>query len=259
MAASLSARWTRALWSPLAAGTLMAASVSACSLPDSVPEGSLSWAGRTWTVKSGEGQGPGPNSWSRENVWVDGRGFLHLRVQPSAGGWTCAELWTRESLGFGTYEWQVEGPVDRLDRNVVLGLFPYGPPDLGPDGTNEIDIEFARWGEAQAPAGNWTVYPDAGTIVGQRKFALDLGGVTATTNRFVWSASSVAYSLWKGFRDRPEDEVPLVSWTYAPPGADVLVPQRPMPLHMNLWLFRGRAPADGKPVEIVIRSFRKVP
>jgi hypothetical protein len=30
----------------------------------------------------------------------------------------------------------------------------------------------------------------------------------------------------------------------------------PMPLHLNLWLFQGRAPTDEKEVEVVIESFR---
>ncbi len=30
-----------------------------------------------------------------------------------------------------------------------------------------------------------------------------------------------------------------------------------MPLHMNLWLFRGHVPANGEPVEIIIHDFSK--
>jgi len=38
---------------------------------------------------------------------------------------------------------------ERFDRNVVLGLFLYGPAaGIGGDGTNEIDIEYAFWGNA---------------------------------------------------------------------------------------------------------------
>ena len=53
-------------------------------------------------------------------------------------------------LGFGRYQFQVIGRIDQLDPNVVLGLFKYPTPDVGPDGTNEIDIEFAQWGRATA-------------------------------------------------------------------------------------------------------------
>jgi hypothetical protein len=28
-----------------------------------------------------------------------------------------------------------------------------------------------------------------------------------------------------------------------------------MPVHLNLWLFENRAPADGKEVELIVKSF----
>ena len=35
----------------------------------------------------------------------------------------------------------------------------YPTPDVGPDGTHEIDIEFAKWGVPDAKIGNYTVWP----------------------------------------------------------------------------------------------------
>ena len=64
--------------------------------------------------------------------------LLHLTIVNSGGAWTASELFTTDDLGFGTYQWQVDGPIDVYDKNVVLGLFVYGPTDLGPDGTHEI-------------------------------------------------------------------------------------------------------------------------
>jgi hypothetical protein len=44
----------------------------------------ISWSGYEWTVRSSDGaaQGPGPNifSDSRDNVFVDSKGDLHLRI-----------------------------------------------------------------------------------------------------------------------------------------------------------------------------------
>jgi hypothetical protein len=45
-------------------------------------------------------------------------------------------------MGFGRYQFWIEGRVDRLDPNVVLGLLNYPTPDVGPDATNEIDIDI---------------------------------------------------------------------------------------------------------------------
>src|SRR5579862_9347753 len=92
----------------------------------------IDWKGYTWTVKQGSGLGPGPNNWDPANVSIDSNGYLHLRISNSGSGWTCAEVQTK-ALGFGTYQWQVEGPIDTIDKNVVLGLFGY----KGPDGFDE--------------------------------------------------------------------------------------------------------------------------
>ena len=58
---------------------------------------------------------------------------------------------------------QVTGRPDQFDRNIILGLFNYpNSPSIGPDGTNEIDIEFAQWGDPNNPNRlNWVVYPPA--------------------------------------------------------------------------------------------------
>lgn len=120
----------------------------------------ISFSGYDWEVRSGTG-GPGPNDWSADNVFVDADG-LHLKISNSGSTWSCAEVTLTQRLGFGVYEFQLTGRPDLFDRNVVLGLFNYPPADVGPDGTNEIDIEFAQWGQAgNRNRLNWTVYPPA--------------------------------------------------------------------------------------------------
>src|SRR5438876_551606 len=111
----------------------------------------LDFAGYKWDQRpEGEG-GPGPNNWEPRNVWVDEKGQLHLKLTSRNGKWYAAEVHTQKRLGFGRYEFQVSGPVDKLDRNIVFGIFNYPTSDLGPDGTCEIDIEFAHWGNPKAP------------------------------------------------------------------------------------------------------------
>src|SRR5947208_323805 len=128
------------------------------ALACSVQAKNIEFAGYTWTVRSGRG-GPGPNAWDENNVWLDASGTLHLKISQHDGQWSCAEVTMQERLGFGRYEFQIKGPIDRLDDNVVLGLFNYPTRDVGPGATHEIDIEFARWGAATNPIGNYTVWP----------------------------------------------------------------------------------------------------
>jgi len=213
----------------------------------------LAWKGHTWQVTSGAMAGVCQGD--PRNVTVDGNGYLHLRIANSGGTWTSSELFTADRLGFGTYQWQVDGPIDTVDKNVVLGLFPYGPAaGIGVDGTNEIDIEYARWGQAAGPNGDWTDYPASGTTIGELSYTFSLGGTTLSTSRLVWSSTSIADALLSGLQ--PVDGMTglIKSWTYAPPKPSADIPQQPLPLGMNLWCFDA-PPSDGLPVEIVIRDF----
>ncbi len=91
------------------------------------------------------------------NVWLDAVANLHLKITQRDGKWSCAEVTMQKRLGFGRYQFQVSGRLDQLDDNVVLGLFNYLTRDVGHDGTNEIGIEFARWGSYKNPIGNYIV------------------------------------------------------------------------------------------------------
>jgi len=219
----------------------------------------ITWAGHTWNVTTG-GMAGG-NTGSAGNVAVDTNNWLHLKISQSAGAWTCAELFSADNMGFGAYRWQVEGPVDKMDKNVVLGLFPYGPQGgVGADGTNEIDIEYARWGNAAWPNGDYTVYPNSGTTVGETTFNFSLNG-TYTTSSFVWTSSGIAFASQEGLRAAGDTAGTIKRWTYAPATPSVNIPQRAMPLGMNLWLCSGcgGSPSNGQPVEIIVRSFEFIP
>ncbi len=123
---------------------------------------SLTWKGHTWNVTSGGMAGVAAGSPS--NVSVDSDGYLHLKITNNSGTWTAAELFTTDRLGFGTYQWQVDGPIDVFDKNVVLGLFPYGPAvGIGADGTNEIDIEYSFWGQTNGNNGDLRTIPHPAT------------------------------------------------------------------------------------------------
>lgn len=214
----------------------------------------LNFAGRLWMVRpTGDGS-PGPrsylNHWCEENAWVDSSGQLHLRIDNRNGKWCCAEVSSDDELGFGRYEWYVKGRIDKLDRNVVLGLFPY----LGPARRNEIDIETAAWGKVEGVRENFTVWPaKEGLPRESRRFAFSLSGAY-TTHRFIWRSTSVFFQMLHGHRADNDNEI--ARWEYEPARYLDEIPQQAMSTHMNLWLFRGSPPSDGKEVEVIIKSFR---
>ncbi|KAB8141965.1 glycoside hydrolase family 16 protein [Chloroflexia bacterium SDU3-3] len=226
---------------------------SASGAPAQAQARTISFGGYEWQVRADTG-GPGPNTWSADNVWLDSDGALHLRIDKVNGAWRCAELYTTKRLGFGTYQFQVIGQIDQLDKNVVLGLFNYPTSDVGADTTNEIDIEFARWGNASYPIGNYTVWPQkAGAATAGSTFNFTLNG-TYTTHRFTWTSKAVSFASMHGHRDDTQNS--FASWTTP---SSFAVGQKPMPVHLNLWLFDGKAPSNGQSVEIVIKSFKYTP
>jgi hypothetical protein len=220
------------------------------------PVTTIHFSNYDWQVRSGTG-GPGPNIWDDTNAWLDAEGSLHLKITHVVSEWHSVEVTLQDRLGFGTYQFDVVGAIDQLDANVVLGLFNYPPPDVGPDGTNEIDIEFARWGNISYPNGNYTVWP-AGTGLTQssNSFEFALSNITST-HQFLWLPTSINFQSAQGLAS---DKVPpFASWSYQPAAFNQYIPQQAMPVHINLWLFQGNMPTNGQEVEVVIRKFTFTP
>jgi hypothetical protein len=213
----------------------------------------IQFSGYRWNVRPAGVDGPGPNQWDPQNVRLDPQGRLHLKITRRGGVWCCAEVWTQKSFGFGHYQFQVTGLLDRLDPNVVLGLFNYPPESVGPDGTNEIDIEYSRWGNAQWFPASDTVYP---ALLGPQSvshgFAMP-AEMRHTTQRFDWEAGGINFQCLRG--DRNDDQGEYAHWSFHPSDSRQRVPQQPLPVHINLWLVNGKAPQNGQSVELIINRF----
>ena len=218
----------------------------------------VQFSGYEWTVKEGH-WGPGPNNFDPHNVSVDEQGRLHLKLTFRDGKWFGAEVISTQRLGFGRYQWQIIGRLDRLDDNVVLGLFNYPTPDVGADGTNEIDMEFGRWGKPEHLIGNYSVHPpQLKAPAGGHQYPITLEG-DYTTHRFEWTARSVAFQSLHGHREPGDATAEITRYLFQPEEPERSIPQQPMTIRMNLWLYRGWPPKNGQEVEIVIRSFQFTP
>ena len=126
---------------------------------------------------------------------------------------------------------------------------------LGVDGTNEIDIEFARWGNPKWPNGNFTVWPPVKDAKnGSDTFNFSLNKREETTHRFAWTSRSLEFESRTGAGDKRSESIH--KWLYMPEDFMSRIPQNPEPVLMNLWLFRGKPPTDGKEVEIVVKRFK---
>ncbi len=141
--------------------------------------------------------------------------------------------------------------------NVAFGLFNYPTGDVGPDAAHEIDLEFARWGAAENPMGNYTVWP-AETSLKQvtHSFAFTQAD-DQTTHRYTWTRSQVFFRSLRAHRDDDQEE--FSQWIFSPKEPARAISQQPMPPHINLWLFKGLAPKNSQEVEVLIHDFEFTP
>lgn len=110
---------------------------------------------------------------------------------------------------------------------------------------------------ATNPTGNFTVWPvEKGLKHVTKSFAFNLAGDPAT-HRFTWSREESLFQSLQGHRDGDHDE--LSRWLCRPREPTRFISQKAMPLHVNLWLFKGRPPKDGKEVEVLLRAFKFTP
>ncbi len=89
-----------------------------------------------------------------------------------------------------------------------------------------------------------------------KSFPFTLAG-DQTTHRFIWSREGVKFRSLRGYRNDEGEEI--ASWIYAPDEPARRISAQPMPIHINLWLFQGRAPKNGQEVEVIIHQFKFTP
>jgi hypothetical protein len=215
---------------------------------------SIRFAGHNWSVKTGDGLGPGPNNFSdsADNVWVDDNGALHLKISTINGRWYCSEIISDESFGYGTYVFTIADRVDTLDENIVLGLFTWDTwaPQYN---YREIDFEFSRWQHSANDNSQYVIQPwdTAGNL---SRFNIDYAGQGHdTTHVMTWRPEGISFKSYYGdFALAPSPENVIRDWYYTgsdnpPPGGENV--------RINLWLISGLAPTDGAESEIILSDF----
>jgi hypothetical protein len=218
----------------------------------------LHFSGYDWAIKDSCGAlvGPGPNlfSASASNVWVDAQGALHLRITHANSQWQCAEIVSQRSFGYGTYRFYVDGAVDALDLNAVLGLFTWS--DDPPYAHREIDVELSRWSNAADTNNAQFVVQPWDSTDHRVRFRVP-AGLTNTTFCFNWATNQVAFKCYQDWLlSPPGSDPPLFQWIFDQPSVPVPGGEN---ARLNLWLNNGTPPTSDEPVEVVISRFVFVP
>ncbi len=239
---------------------------------------SIRFSGLDWKVKIYETQkwGPGPNFFSgnEEDITVDSNGFLHMKIVNRNGQWMSTEVISDDNMGYGTYIFTVDGDLENIPENIVLGLFTWDNKTFQAEANSEVDIEISKWG---AKNDKWTlqygVQPiNFGTLYPERRFRPEytLGSlVGVTTHAFTWTDTLISWVTFAG--DTYGEGKVLASWKFdlnnparikTESGRDadpIIIPAPGLETRarINLWItpWVNAAPTDGKEQEIVIRRF----
>lgn len=211
----------------------------------------IKFSGREWKVKASGDQavGPGPNRFSdsQENVWVDAKGKLHLRITHRNGQWLCSEVILNEEHAYGEYSFTLDTPPNNIAQalNVVLGAFIWN--DDNAHNHCEIDFELSPWGQRNNKLAQFVIQP----YTNPRNIArFNLPATLApSTHIFVWGPGRVECASFKSSRTR-QDAFFRHTFTQGIPPNTVGTNAR-----INLWLFEGKPPADNQELEIVISRF----
>ncbi|MFN7985060.1 MAG: hypothetical protein U0Q11_24725 [Vicinamibacterales bacterium] len=132
--------------------------------------------------------------------------------------------------------------VDNLDPNAVLGLFTWS--DKAPYAHRELDIEFARWGNASDPTNGQYVVQPYNTANHLVRFTQPSDAVSM--HRFTWQKGLVHWSSTGATGGS------VGSHNYSGTDVPVTGDER---VHLNFRLFNGAAPVNGAPAEVVLSSF----
>ncbi|HAE12906.1 MAG TPA: hypothetical protein DCG24_01675 [Bacteroidetes bacterium] len=238
----------------------------------------VNFSGYLWDVKIFENSvmGPGPNYFSGryEDVWVDENGYLHMHISEHDGRWYSSEVVSRDTMGYGTYTWVVQGDLQNIPENIVLGLFTWDNNTFQTDGNSEIDIEFAKWGNAEAEETlHYSVQPlNFGPYYPERTHDADTPDgslVGVSTHSFLWTDSIIVWNSYSGEGINPDNLI--ASWFFDldnPPrvknengiSSDPIIipaPGETTNARINFWIMTwiSAGPSDGLEHEVVIRSF----
>lgn len=214
-----------------------------------VVQKTLHFSGYDWNVRAaGSDRGGEPNDYDPENAWVDGHGFLHLRIGYHDGKWACAEVNLTHSLGYGTYRFVVQD-TSHLGPFAVLGFFTWDEL-RSEDFRNELDIELSRWGDPKGKNAQYVVQP---FYVPENisRFTTPPGIVT---HSFQWHPGTVSFSSFRGA---------LPGSRQTSVGHHVFTTGIPNPaseaVHISMYDFhRSKNPAP-QPSEVVIEKFEYLP
>lgn len=153
----------------------------------------VQFSGYDWQVRGGKIDGFGARiARDPSNVWVDDKGFLHLRISKIGDDWGGIEIALTRSLGYGTYKFTVRDTA-QLEPAAYFAMLTYDDRESG-EHNREMDIEICRWGGPTKTNLHYVLQPYY-IPVNVASFSLPAGPVT---NILVWNAGLAELKTVRG-------------------------------------------------------------
>ncbi len=231
---------------PRVGGLVRAISVADGPMLEQQARKTLHFSGYEWDVRQDQVTVAGTRTYfSPANAWVDGKGFLHLRIFKREGLWTSAELDLPRSLGYGSYRFVVSD-VSQFEPAAVLNISTWD--DSGPN--REIDLEISRWGELTGKNAQYVIQPYyiAANVV---RFLAPPGAISYS---FDWEAGRVSFrTVRETATGGHSDVVASHVFTSGVPSAGNEA------VHMSLYVFESKRNPLQNEVEVIIEKFEYLP
>ncbi|SEG37026.1 hypothetical protein SAMN05421819_2728 [Bryocella elongata] len=207
----------------------------------------LSFSGYDWDVRAvSSPNGGGTHQYRPQNVWLDDRGSLHLAVRREGSDWSCAEVRTLRTLGYGTYLFHIRD-IGHLEPATMLSLNTWQDERDG-DSHHEIDVHVSRWGVPNSKNGEYVTQPFY-IPSNVYRFEIPSGPVTMS---FHWSPGSVDF---RTDRDASNDKASISAWRFTTnvpsPGIEKA--------YITLCVFPYAPVPEQKETEVIIDQFQFLP
>jgi len=213
-----------------------------------LPVHTIRFSGYDWLVRTLGAGRLGDHSYSTENVSLDERGFLHLRITKRAERWVCSELKLSRSLGYGTYAITVEDSA-HLEPAAVFSMFTWSDAGLAYN-HREMNINLSRWGHADGNNAEFIVQPFY-VKTNSYRFTLAPGRHSFSLR---WEPGSALFRSVSGAADEGNQHVVAVhafGGNIPPPGDEAAT--------MNFCEFSMAETPLGHEEEIVVERFQYLP
>ncbi len=208
--------------------------------------GKINFSGFDWEVYRASKDSFGmlyPNSPS--NVWVDEKGWLHLRITKEPEGWTGAEINLTRSLGYGTYSF-VMHELPKLEPATVLSILSWDPLDAG-QYHRSFDILLGQFGDPTIKNAQYSVLPRnvPGNVY---RFAAPMGSCTLSIH---WESGRLSFET-RETGGRPHVVAEHVFTSGIPTPGDERI-------HINLYAYGDSQVPQKNGVEVIFEKFVYLP